>query len=65
MKLGPGCRSFVHGELLAQGEVLERELAVAAQEEGQETEQVEQEGDYRTQIVSGSEPRDQLLASRP
>jgi hypothetical protein len=32
---------------------------VAAAEEGQETEQVEQEGDHRDGIVSGSELRDQ------
>jgi hypothetical protein len=40
-KLGPGHRSFVDGELLAQGEVLEGELAVAAEAEGEEAEQVE------------------------
>jgi hypothetical protein len=40
-KLGPGHRSLVDGELLAQGQVLEGELAVAAEEEGEEAEQVE------------------------
>jgi hypothetical protein len=36
-----GQPSLVDGELLAQGQVLERELAVAADEEGQESEQAE------------------------
>ena len=35
----PGRRSLVHGELLAQGEVLEGELAVAAAEEREESKQ--------------------------
>jgi len=43
----PVRRSLVHGELLVQGQVLEGELAVAPAEEGEETEQVEQEGDHR------------------
>ena len=60
---GPGRRSLVHGELLAQGEVLEGELAVAAAEEREEAKQVEQEGDHRAGIVSGSEPTDQPLAA--
>jgi hypothetical protein len=34
-KLGPGPRSPVHGKLVAQGQVLEGELMVAAPEEGQ------------------------------
>ena len=34
-------RSFVDSELLAQGEVLESELPMAAEEEGQEPKQVE------------------------
>jgi hypothetical protein len=54
---------LVHGELLAQGEVLEGELAVAAAEEGEETKQVEQESDHRTGIVSGPELTDQPLAA--
>jgi len=33
-QLGSGRRSFVHGELLPQDKVLDRELAVAAEEEG-------------------------------
>jgi len=40
-ELRPGYRSLVDGELLAQGQVLEGELAVAADEEGEEPEQVE------------------------
>jgi uncharacterized Ntn-hydrolase superfamily protein len=37
----PGHHAPVHGELLAQGEVLQGELAVAAAEERNESEQVE------------------------
>ena len=55
-KLGPGRRSLVHGELLAQGEVLQGELAVAAADEREESKQVEQECDHRAGILSGSEP---------
>jgi hypothetical protein len=40
-KLGPGRRSLVDGDLLAQSQVLEGELTVAAAEEGQQTEHVE------------------------
>jgi hypothetical protein len=40
-KLVPGRRSPVHGKLLTQGQVLQGELAVAAAEEGQQTEHVE------------------------
>jgi len=35
-KLGPGCCSPVYGELLAQDQILKGELAVAAEEEGEE-----------------------------
>ena len=56
---GPRRGSFVNGKLLAQDEVLQGELTVAAAEERQETEQVEEEGDHRAGIVSGSELRDQ------
>jgi hypothetical protein len=49
-------------ELLAQGKVLEGELTVAADEEGEEPEQVEEEGDHRVEIVSGPELRDERLA---
>src|SRR5439155_16298219 len=61
-QLGPCRGSLVHGELVAQGEVLEGELAVAAAEEGEETKHVEQEGDHGARILSGSEPTDQPLA---
>jgi hypothetical protein len=47
--------------LLVQGEVLEGELAVAAAKKGQEAKQLEQKGDHRTRIFSGSEPADQPL----
>src|SRR2546426_373147 len=53
-KLGPGCRPPVHGELVAQGQVLEGELAMAAAKEREESKQVEQEGDHRAEILSGS-----------
>ena len=61
---GPRRRSFVHGELLTQGEVLQGELAVAAAEERQESNQVEHEGDHQARILSGSELIDQPLAHR-
>jgi len=37
----PGHRSFVHSELLTQGQILEGQLAVAAQEEGEKPKQME------------------------
>jgi hypothetical protein len=61
---GPRHRSFVHGELLTQGEVLQGELAVAAAEEREESNQVEHEGDHQARILSGSELIDQPLAHR-
>jgi hypothetical protein len=64
-KLGPRHRPLVHGELVAQGPVLNGELAVAAEEEGEEAKHVEQGSDHRVGIVSGSALRDQLLACRP
>ena len=63
-KLRPARRSLVHGELLAQGEVLEGELPVAAAEEWAESKQVEQRADHWRAIVSGSEPKDQPLIRR-
>jgi hypothetical protein len=42
----PGHRPPVHGELVAQGEVLESELAMAAAEERAESKQVEQRADH-------------------
>jgi hypothetical protein len=44
--------------LLPQGEVLEGELAVAAAQEREEPEQVDQEVDHRAGILSGSRPTD-------
>src|SRR3989442_2492064 len=61
-KLGPGRRPPVHGELVAQGQVLEGELAMAAAKEREES-KVEQEGDHRAEILSGSAPTDQRLAA--
>jgi len=43
--------------LLTQGQVLEGELAVATDDEGEEPKQVEQEGDHRAGILSGSRLR--------
>jgi hypothetical protein len=40
------CRPFVHGELLVQDEILDREPAVTAAEEREQPKQVEQEGDH-------------------
>ena len=42
---------------------VEGELGMAAEEEGEEPKQVEQESDHRTEIVAGSEPTDQRLAA--
>src|SRR5437867_1196170 len=51
-QLGSGRRSFVYSQLLPQGKVLDRELAVAAEEEREESKHVEQEGDHRAEILS-------------
>jgi hypothetical protein len=40
---------------MAQGEVLEGEMAAAIEEEGEEPKQVEQESDHRAEIVAGLE----------
>lgn len=45
-KLGAGRRPPVHGELVAQGQILEGELAMAAAEEREESKQEEQEGSH-------------------
>ena len=58
-KSGPGRRSLVDGELLVQSHVLEGELAVAAEEEGQDPKQVQEESDHRAGIVAESAPTDQ------
>ncbi len=63
-KLGPSCRSLVDGELLAQSQVLDGELAVAAEEEGEEPNQVEQESDHQAEIGSRSAPDQPLSAGR-
>ena len=47
----PGRRSLIDGELLAQGQVLEGEPAVAADEEGEEPEQGSRRADHRAGIV--------------
>jgi len=46
-KLGPGQPPLVYGKLLSKSEVFKGELLMAAAEEGEETQQVEQEGDHR------------------
>jgi len=61
---GQGRRSRVDDELLAQGEVLQSDLAVAAAEDREESKQVEQEGDHRAEIVAGSELTIHPLARR-
>src|SRR5439155_9309741 len=50
-QLGSGRRSFVHGQLLPQGKVLDSELAVAAEEEREESKHLEQDADHGTAIV--------------
>jgi hypothetical protein len=49
--------------LLVQGEVLESELAVAGEKEGEESKQAEQEDDHRAGIFSGPAPPDQSLGA--
>jgi len=53
--------SLKDGELLAQGGVLQGQLAMAAEEDGQEPKQVVEQSDHRAEIVAGSEATDQLL----
>jgi hypothetical protein len=50
--------------LLPQGQVLEGELAMPAEEEGEEPKQEEQESDHGAEILSASEPRNQPLGRR-
>jgi hypothetical protein len=59
-QLRPGHRSLVHGKLLAEGEVLEGELTMAAEEEWEDP----KHGDHRDGIVAESGPADQLLTRR-
>ena len=65
LSLGRGAVRLLHGELLAQGEILDREPAVTAAEEREQPKQVEHESDQRAGSVSGSEPTHQRLARRP
>jgi hypothetical protein len=51
--------SLVDGELLAQGEVLEGEVSMAAEEEREKPKQVKEKGDHHAGIVFGSKPIDQ------
>jgi hypothetical protein len=55
LKLRPVRRSLVDGQLPPQGQVLEGELTVAATEKPEESELMEQEGDHRARIFSGSD----------
>jgi hypothetical protein len=57
MEPRPGRRALVDGELLAQGQVLEGELAVAADEEGKEPEYVQYEGDHERGLWLASADR--------
>jgi hypothetical protein len=56
--------SLIDDELLAQGQVFEGELSMAATEERQKPKHVEYQGDHRAGIAVGSTPRDQLLDGR-
>jgi len=53
------------GELLAQGEVLESELARPAEDGGEERKQVEKESNHRAGIVSGRDRGIKPLGHRP
>jgi hypothetical protein len=54
--LRPRHRLLVDGELVAQGQVLQGDMAVSTAEEGKQSKQAEQEGDHRAEIFSGSAP---------
>jgi hypothetical protein len=59
MRFGEG-----HGELVAQIQVLDGELAVVAEEEGEKPKHVEQESDpHRAEMVAESRPPDQPVGS--
>jgi hypothetical protein len=49
-ELWAGQRSPGHGKLLAKGQVLQGELTVVADEERQESKQVEQESDHEPRV---------------
>jgi len=55
--------SLVDSKLLAQGQVLEGELSMAAHKEREKPKEVK-EDDHRAGIVFGSKPIDQLLDGR-
>src|SRR5438093_9565530 len=59
--LRPGHRPLVDSELVAQGQVLQGDMAVSAAEEGKQSKQAEQESNHRAGIFSGSAPPDQSL----
>jgi len=61
-QLGSGRRSFVHSQLLPQGQVLDRELAVAAEEERRSRSTWSKRWSS-SEILSGSAPIDQRLAA--
>jgi hypothetical protein len=52
-ELGSADRSPIDRKLLAEGEVLESEVMMAAEEEGQDAKEVEQQSDHRARIVAG------------
>ena len=63
-KLRPSGRSLVDGELLAQSEVLQGQLAMVAGEDGEEPKQMEQQSDHRAEVGAGSGPTAQPLGRR-
>ena len=48
---------------MAQGQVLQGDMAVSAAEEGKQSKQTEQEGNHSAEILSGSAPPDQSLGA--
>ena len=61
--LRPSHRLRVDGELVAQRQVLQCDMAVSAAEEGKQSKQAEQKGDHRAESFSGSAPPDQSLGA--
>src|SRR6266436_2256869 len=61
--LRPGHHLLVDGELVAQGQVLQGDMAVSAAEEGKQSKQPEQECDHRAGIFSGSAQPEQSLGA--
>ena len=64
-QLGPSHRFLEGRELLAQGELLEGELTVAAAKEWEQSQQVEQEVIIGRRLSSTRSPRDEPLWRRP